>query len=638
MAQASYLKLKSIEKSSKTEDLDRFYEVSGRFKYCIGEIDSSIYYFKKSALNAYAANNVQRAGRMINNAAAVFEISSQLDSSVIYYDSALFFAKIAQDSAVMGAVLIGKGIVLEMKGLLTQALINYQEAEKMNQNKIDVLLTARLNRYVILIDHFPDQMNYEELYGSYQLSKSNDLDQLQASLLQFVAAHKRILKEYDSANHYYDLGINIANHSGRPDLTGFMLEGKAKTALDQNLIGLAIQLLDSGRNLCENSDLNNPLIQVYTTLSKALILADQPIKSISVAKKAIALSELHGQKEVVTKAYEQLAKAYSMIENYDLAFKYQRDFTEKSNEILDHRKSEQLTFLQTKYETEKITNQRNLAEDRAELAELESQKNKQLLAGSIVIGILLIASLIFYTAKQRKAKEAEIVRRDLVATQKQLVLEKQYRDSELKALKAQMNPHFIFNVLNSIQEFIVLNKKELASDYLAMFAELIRSYLHFSNTGFISLKEEIESLHKYLELESLRFTDSFSYRLYTDEIINADDLKIPTMIIQPYVENAIKHGLFHKKSDRELKIQFSKMENTLLRCEITDNGIGRKMAKEIKSTQSSRHSSFAMEATANRLELLNQRTTNKIGIETIDLVDDLGEARGTQVILFIPIS
>lgn len=635
-AQESYNQLKSTINTASKDAVGNFYSTVGRYKYCLGELDSSIYFFKQSSSAHDLNGDPKTAGRMINNVAAVFEISSQLDSSLIYYDSALFFAKKTHDSAVMSAVLSGKGIILEMKGQLTEALGSYQKAEQIQKKNIDALLTARLNRYAILVNHFPDQMNYDELYSSYKLAKINKLDQQQASLLQFVADHKRLIKEYDSANYFYDLGIKISSSSGRPDLTAFMLDGKARTSLDQSMTEFAIQLLDSARLMCESYELNNPLIQVYTSLSEAYLIDKQIQNSIDAGQKAINLSELYGQKEVVTKAYQVLAKAYSLTGNYENAFAYQQKFTEKSEEILDHQKSEQLTFLQTKYETDKITNQRNLAEERATVAEVKSRQNLTLFIAALIVALLIIISAIFYFSKLKQAKKAEMVALQLRESQRRLALEKQYRDSELKALKAQMNPHFIFNVLNSIQEFIILNQKDLASDYLAMFADLIRGYLHYSSLGHIPLADEIESISQYLELEKLRFGESMSFEVNYETQLNTEAIKIPTMIIQPYVENAIKHGLFSKKGDKKLTVDFRTSNEETIICTITDNGIGRTKARELKENSLSKYKSFATEANASRLELFNQMTSKQIGVETIDLTDEHGNTAGTQVIITIP--
>ncbi|MCH7525475.1 MAG: histidine kinase [Bacteroidetes bacterium] len=217
-------------------------------------------------------------------------------------------------------------------------------------------------------------------------------------------------------------------------------------------------------------------------------------------------------------------------------------------------------------------------------------------------------------------------------------LEKQYKNSELKALKAQMNPHFIFNALNSIQEYILLNQKNLASDYLGKFADLIRNYLHYSDTGLISIAEEVKNLNLYLELEKLRFEDDLSYTITLDNTINSDTSYIPTMIVQPYIENALKHGLLHKKTDRNLKITIAKVSDELVKCIVEDNGVGRKKSKEINKKNSSKHKSFALKATSERLELLNFGKDKKIGVVIEYVLNSNDEVEGTKVILTIPVT
>ena len=162
--------------------------------------------------------------------------------------------------------------------------------------------------------------------------------------------------------------------------------------------------------------------------------------------------------------------------------------------------------------------------------------------------------------------------------------------SQLEALRSQMNPHFIFNALNSIQEYIVFNNKELASNYLVKFSRLIRIYLEHSQQNEIVLKEEVNALKIYLELEKIRFEDILDYDLYIDENLMLEQIKIPSLFIQPYVENAIKHGLLHKLDDRKLKVSFQKEKlNNYLVCTIEDNGIGRKQAAALQSKRTNRH-------------------------------------------------
>ncbi|SDH05142.1 histidine kinase [Winogradskyella thalassocola] len=321
--------------------------------------------------------------------------------------------------------------------------------------------------------------------------------------------------------------------------------------------------------------------------------------------------------------YKESNEAFELfIQNKDSVFKKEQAF--------------QLNRIRTEYETEQITTQKERAEAKLKLTETINQKNKNYFISAAVIACLILLSSVFYFSRLKAKKKAELVTLELKETQKRLAIEKQYRDSELKALKAQMNPHFIFNALNSIQDYIVLNQKNLASDYLGKFADLIRNYLHFSDTGFISIQDEVHNLKLYLELEKLRFEEQLEYTIQVDETANFDEINIPTMLVQPYVENALKHGLLHKKDNRKLHISISKTSDKIIECTIEDNGIGREKSKKINTKREGQHKSFALKATTERLDLLNYGRDKKIGVEFIDLKDN-EKAVGTKVILVIPI-
>ncbi len=208
---------------------------------------------------------------------------------------------------------------------------------------------------------------------------------------------------------------------------------------------------------------------------------------------------------------------------------------------------------------------------------------------------------------------------------------------KLKALRSQMNPHFIFNALNSIQEYIVMNERKMAGKYLGKFADLIRIYLHQSDVKSISVQEEIEALNIYLELEKIRFEDTLFYHFEIAKEIDTELLYIPSLLIQPYVENALKHGLLHKVADRQLSIIFKcRKEDHILECEILDNGVGRKQSALLNKQQNPRHKSFASHATKDRLALLNHGNEKEIGEQIIDLYNEHGISKGTKVILSIP--
>ncbi|MEN9522150.1 MAG: hypothetical protein RL065_527, partial [Bacteroidota bacterium] len=215
-------------------------------------------------------------------------------------------------------------------------------------------------------------------------------------------------------------------------------------------------------------------------------------------------------------------------------------------------------------------------------------------------------------------------------------LEKELQQSTLASIKSQMNPHFLFNALNTIQSYIYQNDKQNASQYLGKFSELTRMILEMSNREKVSLTEEIKALKLYLELEQLRFEEKLKYEIVVAKNVDEEMIHIPSMLIQPYIENAIKHGLLHKKDNWLLHISFTRNENTLV-VKVDDNGIGRKRSQELQKLKLKQHQSFAMSANEKRLDILNKGLAKPIALQIIDKTNNNGEASGTTVILNIPV-
>ena len=228
---------------------------------------------------------------------------------------------------------------------------------------------------------------------------------------------------------------------------------------------------------------------------------------------------------------------------------------------------------------------------------------------------------------EKKKQETELLR--LQATRLQL-----------KALRAQMNPHFMYNALNSIQNYITSNEVTSAAKYLAKFAQLMRRSLEYSDLEIISLEKEIEFLEEYLHLnEKLRFENRLNYEIIIDEEIEEDILGVPTMIIQPYVENAIEHGLRTKK-DGLIRVLFFLYDEDTILCVVEDNGIGREKAHQLRlqDPQYQNHRSRGTSITEERLEILRNSKGKEPFVKTIDLKDEqTGEASGTRVEIMIPV-
>lgn len=248
---------------------------------------------------------------------------------------------------------------------------------------------------------------------------------------------------------------------------------------------------------------------------------------------------------------------------------------------------------------------------------------------SVAIFLVTFTSIIIYYQFRSRQMEKRFAEKSNY--------EKQFAALEQQALQAQMNPHFIFNCLNSIQQFILTNEREKANLYLTDFASLIRRTLYISSKKSVTVTEEATYLRNYLEMERMRFGDSFEYEITGQDNPEVSQFELPALLLQPFVENSLRHGLRYKKDGTGItKIIFTN-DNEYLICTIIDNGIGRTKAAEYKNALSVEYQSKGMSVTAKRIELINKTSERHITLDVIDLVDKNGNAEGTEIIIKIPV-
>ncbi|MFT5821622.1 MAG: tetratricopeptide (TPR) repeat protein [Crocinitomix sp.] len=256
-------------------------------------------------------------------------------------------------------------------------------------------------------------------------------------------------------------------------------------------------------------------------------------------------------------------------------------------------------------------------------AEQERSFRFKLIAVLVSIGLLLVMVLLYFISKQLH-----------LSKQQQSIIEKQNKEIEMKALRSQMNPHFLFNSLNSIKHFIIKNESTVAAGYLTKFAKLVRLVLENSKHNLISLQEELDCLNYYLELEKLRFDGKFDFKITNDA--EAISVQVPPLILQPFIENAIWHGILNKVDGLgQINIVVKDMENAV-QIEICDNGIGRKKAADIVAESGLQKKSMGLTLTHDRLKVLNRVIGIESTIEFIDLVDTENHPIGTKVIVYLP--
>lgn len=246
----------------------------------------------------------------------------------------------------------------------------------------------------------------------------------------------------------------------------------------------------------------------------------------------------------------------------------------------------------------------------------------------LLLLIIIVAVVAVIHRKNRIKSE-----KSRIEAERQQFLKEVYK-SRITALRAQMNPHFMFNALNTIQEFILSNQQYIASEYLADFADLMRMYLSHSAKDEISLAEEEQLLRLYIRLENMRFNNTIHVRFHIDPNIHKESIFIPLMLVQPHVENSVKHGLMHLKgSAKKLLIEFTLIDSDTLLCVVEDNGIGRSVSRHINAHK--KHASFSTGANEDRIRLMNQMRDKKVTLKIFDLADE--RRSGTRVEIYLPI-
>ena len=273
--------------------------------------------------------------------------------------------------------------------------------------------------------------------------------------------------------------------------------------------------------------------------------------------------------------------------------------------------------IQTRFESARKDDEIFRLSQQNEIKELRLAQNRWLVVGLLGMMILIVLLAIV------------LIRQNRLRNNHQTLLFQQ------RLLRTQMNPHFLFNSLTSIQHYIINKDSTLASDYLGRFSKLVRQILNNSSREYILLEDEIGSIKNYLELQKLRFQDMFDYSIEIDEMIDDESVMVPPMLAQPFIENAIEHGFKYKEGKGQLKIGF-KMNGNMIRVTIDDDGVGREKSQIINEERNREHRSMSTTITRERLQVLNRRARQKVHLQILDLNDEDGNVTGTRVVFDMP--
>ena len=620
----------TIKKVARNKNVDffRVYMDSARY-YLKIDAPKSIG-FVTQALEAVAAKGASRS----QNANA-FTTLGDINAQWQQYDLAIANYKRSLDSqnAIDTRLKLAQAYMMNnnyqesiatYEALLQQSLSNYQQV---------VIYEGLGDVYKAIDDIVNSVSNYQQGLSIAQRYKiTPKVTDLNSKIGEAYAQGGAV----EEAEDYFDNSLNLANR-----------ENKTRAATEKNRVAdfynqnqdfdKEIQLRQETLSELDDivtaspvtTDASNPLTpqrQNYK-IASAYVSQDKYEEAIPFLEKSIEEAEKSSDLVVKKDATRKLSEIYRDIGNFGKAAETYEKYADVVNEL--YVKKEQELSQAARFSKEMalkqsriagLENERELNESRYQLAfenqELIEKNNR---VQRWIIGSLIVIALLFL---------------GMAYTQYKSVRQQKYANNllALKSLRTQMNPHFIFNALNSVNSFIARNDERAANKYLSEFSQLMRSVLENSEEDFIPLSKEIELLRLYVKLEHFRFQDKFDYTIHVDEALAVDQFVIPPMLLQPYVENAVWHGLRYKEEKGNLRILFSQRDAETVAIEIIDDGIGRKKSKALKTEHQKKQQSKGMGNIEKRIAILNRMYQDKVDV-TVENVFDNEE--GTKVRLLV---
>ncbi|MGJ8591754.1 MAG: tetratricopeptide repeat-containing sensor histidine kinase [Aquaticitalea sp.] len=336
-------------------------------------------------------------------------------------------------------------------------------------------------------------------------------------------------------------------------------------------------------------------------------------------KIGLNIAQNYSLKSAIAEASYKLSELYNITGDYKLAMSYYKNAIELDKTIFNERNMQYVSDIIIQYENEAKNKEIKALASENQIMNSKLERNQKIFWFTI-LGLLIIAGLVIAFNRNQQLKQ-----------------EKQILTLEQDMLRSQMNPHFIFNSLNSIKLYIINNEKENAVYYLNKFSKLIRKILIASTEKEMSLDDELDTMKLYMNIENIRFSNEIDFQIEVDKSINTANIRVPSLILQPFLENALWHGLSSKENNKEILLSVTKPSEDFISISITDNGVGRKESARINDNKILKRKSVGIAITKARLANFSKSFTNDYKINIEDLYDTSGIAVGTKVVVNIPI-
>ncbi|MEM8510143.1 MAG: tetratricopeptide repeat protein [Bacteroidota bacterium] len=596
------------------------------------EIDDALASFKRDtvALNAFirkAEMTSYPAGRSyaLNQIGTIYRNRSYLTKAIALHQKALEIAESSNNLEFVVYSLNMLGTVYRRKDAIKTGLDYHQKALEIAEaielpsvhikRNINIALNSignlyqTLGQYDLAISQFQRALELEGALGNKLGLAINN--QNIGDCLEHKGNLEDALKRYKTS---LDFNNEINNDFGRVICQNSI----AQIHLKQNRPNLALELLEP--SLDQITRIGDKFIwsSVLANLGWAYMEIQNYQEAEKFMSKGLNMANEISMPTQIIYAQKLLSDLESRKGNHKKALAYYQQAEEFNQQLKNDRNIRYINDLILRYEAEKKTSQISALAQENELVKLRLRKNQTtILVSALVIG--LVGTILFIMYRQYQSN-----------------YEKRVMGLEQNMLRSQMNPHFLFNSLNSIKLYIINNDKKNAVHYLNKFSKLVRRILDGSSLKETTLAEELETIELYLNIENIRFSEGIAYSINLEDGIDPEQLKIPSLVLQPFLENAIWHGLSSKEGEKNLWVNVSRKDDIHIIISIIDNGVGRAASEKIKENRVIKRKSVGIDITKERLANFAKDYQYGFSIEIIDLFTDEGNPKGTKVVLEIP--
>ncbi len=604
-----------------------------------GNDTTALEFFNKCLAIRKEANDEKGIATVIHNMGISYFNLANYPLALQYQREAFDIFKKMNNSGAMASSLNSMGIVFLYLSDYPKALDHYLQALHIYEQSGDEAKTGSAFTNIGLV--YDKLGNYSKSL-EYQFKASNifkkygDQYNLQNSLTNIGNIYDNSGDAAKALSFYQQaLVINETLGNNRGIASNLINTGIVYSGLEN--YGMALDYLKKSLTLYEQLNDKYGMSIALSYISQAYakapvnVLTAQGIRpyqryeqAIALQQKGLHLAQVTGNLITESEAWGNLSEIYTDKKDFSKALVAYKNYVSIHDSIFSNEKRSEISRMAMQYDFDKKEAISKANADKKQVLANAEIRKQRIVRNAIAAGAgLLVLAVVFIFAIYKK-------KRDAVEKHKEAELKAQVADTEMKALRAQMNPHFIFNSLNSISDYIAKQDVKTADRYLTKFAKMMRLILENSEHKQVSLAEDLKALELYMQLEALRLNDKFSYEIKVDGDIDQDITMIPPLILQPFVENSIWHGIAQKEGRGKILIEIKK-ENEMINCAVEDNGIGRNRLMQHEQNQISKRS-LGMKITRSRIDMMNQPGKTKGAVELLDL------AKGMRVEIKFPLA